>query len=233
MRVARVLIGSIVIVSVAVISIVYAVISRPRPRQETPRGGSITGRVVDSEGQPVVGALVYASRVHSPLGMLPTTVTDREGTFSFSELRFEAYTVYASKEEEGYPVYSPFYAVDPTDSTAGGMTSAMVTIYKQQPAADIVIAVGPRMAKFTGNIKDASGKPVGAEITLCRLDMPNSCVTAGSNKEEDGAFEFLAPPVPYTVEVYASGYEQKRINALPLPGGETKKLDFSLRADKH
>ena len=52
----------------------------------------------------------------------------------------EAYAVYASKEEDGYPISgSPFYAVDPTNSSAVTMSSATVTVYEQETAADVVI----------------------------------------------------------------------------------------------
>src|SRR5215204_3861100 len=114
-------------------------------------------------------------------------------------------------------------------------------VYGQQTTADVMIFLGPRMTKLTGRVRDTSGTPIGnAQITLCRSDMPDKCNVTGLNKPDDeGAFELLAPPVPFTIEISAPGYRAwnytspsvKAAPSGPAPGA-IKKLDVLLRRER-
>ena len=71
--------------------------------------GTITGTVVDNAGRPAVGAKVYAIRnlaagerqpVHH---LLPSQITNEDGSFSIQSLGFGTYSLYTEDIKDGYP----------------------------------------------------------------------------------------------------------------------------------
>src|ERR1700680_1048581 len=66
--------------------------------------GTVRGKVVDTSGQPVVGAMVSAKRLGVPLARAIEYVsTDQGGLFTIRGLEWGTYGIFANKEEDGYP----------------------------------------------------------------------------------------------------------------------------------
>jgi hypothetical protein len=123
--------------------------------------GVISGRVVDSSGQPLTSAIAYATAIGSrvpPRG----AVVDTEGAFKLEGLDTGVYSIWANAA--GFVTESPFAAPDaprkyyrPGDSVTislvkGGVISGTVTTVTGQP----VVAVVVRALR----VRDADGQPV-------------------------------------------------------------------------
>lgn len=195
-----------------------------------PGKGGLKGRVLDGNGQPVVGAQVTLDEVNSwGSTVLPIATTDEHGEFSFPELPAAEYKVNAGKEKDGYPntrfeLYS-----------TGDEVVPQVTVYAGQVTSDVVVRFGPKAPKIVGKVVDAeTGEPVeNAVIVISRLGEPGSRLMTGTNKEDEkGGFALLVPPVPVMVEISAPGYEKKQINSLQLSRGEARHIDIPLRRAK-
>lgn len=190
--------------------------------------GAITGRVLDADGRPVFNAEVQAFNTESGTGKVPTAYTDEQGVFLIKNLKPGAYRLPVAKEEDGYP---------PTDSTfysVGFTQPQQVFVYERQMTSDVVLHLGPKLAKLAGRIVDSkTHKAVvtdGVLITLRRIDNPNYPREISTN--ENGEFSILVPPVPTTIEVSAPGYEKKHLGSLHLKQKEVKRLDISLNPVK-
>jgi hypothetical protein len=231
----RFLVGLLVTsILITLVGAIYVTKSSPHvPQQEhVDASGSVAGRVLNAEGQPVAGAEVYADRTMSPMGKRPSARTDENGVFLIRDLRPGTYTVSAAKEADGYP---------PTDSSLysnGFVASAPeVAVYEQQTTSDVIVYLTQKAAKLKGKIvDDISGEPIQEiQVTLCRLDMPDRCLSTGGNIEDvKGAFELLTPSVPFTIEVSAPGYKIRRykIDSTQLRTDAPKELNFALRRIK-
>lgn len=218
------LIGTIVAVGIS-----YGVTHSSHFHQNvTSSSGAITGRVLDSNGQPVSGARVYALRSDFTMGRIFNFYTDEQGVFLIKDLTPGTYKIFAAKETDGYaPTDNPFYSI-------GLVEPPLVTVYEQQTTSDITVYLGPKAAKLIGRIVDAiTSKPIavqGKQITLRRVGNPDCSYTTGPDLK--GNFNILIPPVPVTVEVSVLGHEKKHLGPLHLKPEEIKRLDFSLRPEK-
>jgi hypothetical protein len=61
---------------------------------------------------------------------------------------------------------------------------------------------------------------------LSRIEDPLNSYGAGI--DINGNFEVLVPPVPFRVQVMATGYETKELGVFSLKSGERKRLDIVL-----
>ena len=110
--------------------------------------GVISGRVVDSSGQPLTGAIAYATAIGSrvpPRG----AVVDTEGAFKLEGLETGVYSIWAGAP--GFVTESPFAAPDaprryfrPGDSVTislvkGGVITGTVTTVTGQPVVAVVV----------------------------------------------------------------------------------------------
>ncbi len=127
----------------------------------SPSNSVISGRVVDSSGQPLTSAIAYATAIGSrvpPRG----AVMDADGAFKLEGLEAGVYSVWAAAP--GFVTESPFVAPDaprryfrPGDSVTislvkGGVITGTVTTFTGQP----VVAVVVRALR----VRDAEGQPV-------------------------------------------------------------------------
>ena len=103
--------------------------------------GTITGRVIDQNGQPLANAQVSARSYGSAAG--GTAITDRDGNFQINGLDPYAYIVSAS-----LPAYIPV----PRDPDANP-----VAFYRVGDSAQIQLIKG---GVITGSVKKANGDPV-------------------------------------------------------------------------
>ncbi|HET9528859.1 MAG TPA: carboxypeptidase-like regulatory domain-containing protein, partial [Blastocatellia bacterium] len=118
-------------------------IGQSRSRQQTSRPrGSIRGRVVGSDGQPMVNARVFLRSAGSQLGPARNTTTDEKGEFQVDDLGPSIYTV---------GVYTPGY-VDTTTSMAE----------RYLRSGDSVTIVLTKGSVITGTVTGMDGEPVVA-----------------------------------------------------------------------
>ena len=221
---------------IVIIGMVYAV-SYPNHTQQdpSPQHMALTGRVLDPSGQSVPRARVYAQRSEFAIGRLPNTITNEQGEFSFSDLVPGIYTVHADTEDEEYaPTYSSFHS-------AGFVQAPQVAIYEPPSTSYVEVYLGPRTAKLTGRIVDSvTNRPIlglqNIQITLKRVDQPDHLYATGP--DVNGNFTIHVPPMPFTVEVSAPGYQRwqyrrddsiRQPNTLQLASGQTRRLDIALR----
>ncbi len=168
------------------------------------------------------------------MGKVPMTYTDERGVFEFKRLAPGTYKISVSKKEDGYPPTDfPFYAV-------GYPAVPEVSVAAGQTVSDVVVHLGPKAARLTGRVVDAATHRLipgrGVRIMLRRVDDPdNTYVTA---PDAAGKIDILAPPMPFTVEVSASGYETWRYgregsgggaDSLQMKPAESRELKVSLR----
>ncbi|HEX8847312.1 MAG TPA: carboxypeptidase-like regulatory domain-containing protein [Pyrinomonadaceae bacterium] len=229
----RLLVGLLVALVLATVYASFALNRSRRTRQYrgtsshqeiSQSSGAITGRVLDAEGQPMFNAKVQAFNTEFGTGKVPTAYTDEQGVFLIKNLKPGTYRLPVAKEGDGYP---------PTDSTFYSMDFTQpqqALVYEGQTTSDVVLHLGPKVAKLAGHIVDStSHKKVlvdGVLITLRRVDNPDRPHQIST--DENGEFEVLVPPVPTAIEVSAPGYEKKKLEALLLTRGEVKRLNIAL-----
>jgi hypothetical protein len=194
--------------------------------------------VQTSDGQPVFEAEVLALRTDFAMGKVPSAYTDEEGAFRIDNLTPGTYIVSVSKVSENYPPTNyPFHS-------AGLVVPPQVTVFAGQTSSEVPVYLGPKGAKITIYLWDAATKKppthlMDARITLRRVDNPELSFTDGPTLR--GEFSALVPPVPFTLEVSAPGYETRTyrsenagspFDSLKLNPGETKRVDIALRHRK-
>lgn len=236
----RLLVGIFIVSSLVIGGVRYAASSsghKPhdsghKPQDSISWSGSITGYVVDPEGQPVHNAKVYADFSAAPMGKRRYVLTDAQGSFLINGLRPGRYAVSAAKEEEGYPPTDvPFYY-------SSGAESPKIVVDAEQTTSGVVVRMGQKAARLVGQAIDAkAGEPVGnARITLSRADNPE--YSYSTSLSLDGEFEVLIPSTPIEIKVSAPDYEDWRYvedrastqaRPLQLTAGETRKLSISLQ----
>jgi hypothetical protein len=192
----------------------------------------ITGQVLDADGQPVSGARVYAYPVAALEGRLPSASSDKEGKFSIAVEQTGKFLVAISKAEEGYPnTYSAFY-----NQSASSLPEVAVEVNQPPPSA--LIRLGPKSGKLTGQVLDAeNGWPVSqVQISLCRVEAPAYCHRTSADVPGQ-RFQFLAPNVPFTIQVSAPGYMDwygeggagSQAEVMQVEPGTTRELNVRLR----
>ncbi|MBI1853430.1 MAG: sigma-70 family RNA polymerase sigma factor [Planctomycetes bacterium] len=191
-------------------------------RIEYPWAGMVEGRVVDGNGDPVVGAEVSA--VAHPL--LANTVkiwvlngalkarhvtTSADGRFAIERLPVDHAIAIAARAPGFAPIFSEAFLA----RTSRGEPEVVVRLFRE--------------ARVVGSISEADGSPVaGARVVL-------PCHTAGMASPDgvesraDGTFELSAiGPGRYSLEAGLDGrrFESNVINPFDLAEGETKSFTF-------
>ncbi len=166
--------------------------------------------------------------------MPPHTITDARGDFTIAGLEPGTYFMEARKESEGYA--SNRYAF----ASAGLAEIPQIDLLKDQAVSGVIVRFGPKSAKLTGQVIDAkTRKPIElADITLRRADNPKYFTSIGLNDPKaNNRFHVLVPPLPFTIEVKSSGYEDwtysndgsgKHMDAIQLASGARKDLIIAL-----
>ena len=145
-----------------------------RGTNETPPAtGSIKGRVVADDGQPVVNATLMAQSVNGPRSVRPAQA-DAEGKFSFNDLPPASYVVFAT---------APGY-IDEAMSTGDPNDWPRYLIGAQLKIKMI------RGGVITGKVTDSKGDPiVGVPVHALALNNPSTSPTdflgAGGGESDD------------------------------------------------
>jgi hypothetical protein len=207
-------------------------------RRVAPQFGGIEGTVVDNNGQPISGSIVYAAKTDFVTGTIPVALTDKLGKFTLKSLPPGIYKLSAKKEDDGYP--------DPESAFHYGRLPAnllQVTVNENQITQNVIVKTGTRMGVLTINVVNATTKqPIkSSKVTLRRLDNTEFLYITGAYDADGANKKIPVPSVPFTVEVSTPSYavwryrkegSLKQGDSLQVDQGETKKLDVLLSQHK-
>jgi hypothetical protein len=173
-------------------------------------GGSITGIVLDSQGSPVSGAKVLALELESsPHRLLKFHLTDVSGRFYIQDLPWGTYSMWAGKEEAGYPeLPSLFYAPSSLPT---------VILRRKSPSSSVTIRLGPKAGAIEAvEIVDSkTGREVIGVITLQRGTDQKTTMEASTTQKP-----ILIPSESQVrVAVAASGYKPWPASGAPNGAG--------------
>jgi hypothetical protein len=193
--------------------------------------GTISGTVLNENGQPFKGVQVCTYRRDAPAnsrearGDCPAATTDESGQFRIDHVAMGATTVEAIKPEDGYIAF------------AGTTVIQEVTLTPNQRSATVVLKLGPKAARVLPSVTDKfTGKPiVDFEVswTIFDSDAPNSSTSSGQAIRR-GTRGAIVPPEKFLVlTISARGYKKwfyrdpsdpSRPAFLRLQPGEEKEL---------
>lgn len=181
-------------------------------------GGSVTGIVLDNQGSPVPGAKVLALELRSsPHRLLKFHLADAGGRFSIQDLPWGTYSMWAGREEKGYPeLPSPFYL-------HGSLPT--VTLRPTSPSTSVTIRLGPKAGAIeaVGLVDSKTGRQVTGVITLQRGADRESIMQASTTQKP-----ILIPSeTEVRVAVAASGYK-----GWPASGGPNVAGTLQLRPEE-
>jgi len=194
--------------------------------------GTIRGKVLNEQGQPVVDAKVFVtlSDTAPHIGAIRYRITDREGHFSIPNLTFAVYIVDMEAKTAGYAnTHWAFY----TD----GLPPTKVALTAMAPEADLVLITGPKAGIITGSISDAvTGNPLHATFHMWRIkdkDLHTSIETSVTPE-----YQVLIPPdVEVGISVHVPGYlewyypgspDDTNLAGLILRSGQKMTIDVRL-----
>jgi hypothetical protein len=183
-----------------------------------PRGGVITGRITDHNGEPQAGIPVFALRLSwrpdgtrhlepvSPgtLGLFDRNLTDDLGHYRIYALMPGSYIVGAGTLPGRMPVPDPA-AVEGTTyypGTANVDEAQTVEVAMgQEVPVHFALAATP-LARVSGTIVDSKGQPVVWRSVLLSTRTGGVSYRTAATTRPDGTFEISAvPPGNYTIEV--------------------------------
>jgi hypothetical protein len=193
-----------------------------------PRGGVVTGRVLDEFGDPIEDAQVVAMRSQYLQGRRQLLTSGRPGmTNDVGEFRIYGlppgqYVISATdrganlnmfgdspaggdRDRSGYaPTYYP--------GTANSADAQRITLGAGQKISDLTIALLPtRLARISGTAVDSQGKPIANATVMTMQPSSAGMLSAGGQVKADGTFTVNnVPPGDYTLVILPR----------PAPGGE-------------
>ncbi|MBS1789093.1 MAG: carboxypeptidase regulatory-like domain-containing protein [Acidobacteria bacterium] len=232
---------------------------QPATPSETPKNGSIKGRVTGNDGQPLASIPVMAipfgrSGIRrqgpgQPMAMPSQTVTDDEGNFEFPNLAPASYFISAS---------IPGYVAPMPEGSEG--EEATGNLYRLGEFANITLVKG---GVITGKVHNANGEPLtGVNVSAIRIgnvngetDELSAARSFGRNWRTDdrGVYRIYGLiPGSYIVQAGQMGDQGRALSpyredaptyypssardaAIPLavrPGDELTGVDIRYRADK-
>lgn len=191
--------------------------------------GTIKGTLVDENGTPVANAQVFliasSPAIHR---VIQVYGTDREGQFVIDNVRFGAYTVFAGKQDLGYPVMpGQFYGVDgfPVVNLKPGLPTVAVTIHLP-PTAGAIQSISVIDATTGQKLESAA-------ITLRRVADPDAFIQTSTTVKP-----ILIPSnTEVSIQITASGYkawppskgDPKAAGRMRLEPGQALKMDVKLQ----
>jgi hypothetical protein len=193
---------------------------------------NIEGRVINAAGEAVSGAKVYADFDSALTGMIATDMSDSEGHFSIAISSLGNYTVYGSKEEDGYPLTISGFHQQVTPDQIPRMK-----VTEPKTVTDVVLQLGEKAATLEGDLQDATSNQAitSATIVLRRADNLDLLYRTSTNAAHPGHFRVAVPSAPFTIEIESNGYQpwkytNKNSNiTLSVAKGESKQMHIKLR----
>jgi hypothetical protein len=190
---------------------------------------SIKGKVRDLSGQPLSGVTVCAHPQGAPGASSICERSDSDGGFRIFLKRPGRYALTGSTNSH-VPQLLPFFR-DPV--------SPLVELTLSEPGANAFasLTLGRKNGVLVGRAVDATtGLPIDDfRFVQCHADNPEICNSL-SAKSGDGMFRIVAPHVPFTLKITATGYEEwfglsgdDRRESIHIRSGETTELAVSLK----
>ena len=189
--------------------------------------------MINAVGEAVAGAKVFADLNTNVNGMIATDTSDRDGRFSITVSSLGTYTIYGSKEEDGYPLtISGFHQQVRLDQVP------QITVNEPKTVTDVVLQLGEKAAILDGDLQDANTNQAikAATIILRRADNLDALYRTSSDTAHPGHFRVVVPlSAPFTVEIESKGYKpwkfrsQAQGETVALNKGESKHLSVKLR----
>ena len=183
--------------------------------------GAIRGMVVDSVGQPVAGATVYALPSNAPPGPQVThsAETDALGRYDIRGLTWGKYIIVADKPESGYPnTRLAFYS---------NLKATTLVVGSSNLVVDTTIRLPPKAGWLDLRVVDATaGKELrSAVVTLRRVENPQLFITLSSTVPR------IAIPANtgIRVEISAPHYRNQPPFLIYLRPEEEKKMRIALK----
>ena len=207
----------------------------PQTANSSQPEGTITGTVLDENGQPFKRVQVCTYMRDAPEGSkaargdCPAATTDEAGQFRIDHVAMGATSVEAIKPEDGYIAF------------AGTSVSKEVTLTPNQSSATVVLRLGPKAGRLLPSVTDKfTGEPIidfEVRWTIFDPDAPNISSSGGQGISH-GIRGAIVPPEKYLVlTISAPGYKQwiyrdpsdpSRPAFLRLQAGEEKELTVEL-----
>ena len=175
--------------------------------QDTPLGwATVTGRVLDFDGRPLVGAEISVFPLDvAASGISPRRpITDREGRYRLVTPAYEGRTrLCAVKESAGYPDTQALLFVSGTETKE---SMPEIHLSPDTHITNIDIRLGPPDGTLEGSVVDAKTGAVvpKSRITMRRLDLEGA--TFSTSLYPQGHFLFALPATPIEITVVAPGY---------------------------
>lgn len=189
------------------------------------RGGVITGRVVDSDGKPVIEEEVYLALDGPSYGSPPpNAVTDDRGVYRIFGLRPGKYKVAAGKNDVGpSSTGPPRGAVYSRTYYPGGTDPAQATVIQVSDgseATNVDITFGRTLTRHTASgrvVNGQTGEPLsGVRYSVIQFFSPTSTSShRGSLTNNQGEFK-LENLTPGQYAVYVSPEEGKEFRSEEL-----------------
>lgn len=184
--------------------------------------GKIVGTVVAQNGVPLADAKVNALRQDTrPEGSgVRYVTTNSEGQFIIDRLAWGTYSVFAMKEEAGYPDLEPSFYSD-------RVKIPVVQITPTNPVGSVSIHLGPKAAVLLGSVSDAStGAPLNASFIFVRTHNKKDFLSTSL----PATYRVLVPAsTAVSLSVTSPGYKSWILqNPLDVSSGDEMHLDVQL-----
>lgn len=170
----------------------YAQTPNPTPQSEESRTGTISGRIVNESGQPLVGAAVFL-RTATPSNFTRTTTANNDGHFQINGLDPGLYSISAN---------APAFVALPTE------TDVQLPVYRVGDSVRLELVRG---GVITGTVTNAANEPVvGSRVRAFRVRDQNGkpargATAYGERMTDDRGVYRIYGLVPGTYLVQAGG----------------------------
>jgi hypothetical protein len=185
--------------------ILGALPSFPQTGDSSQPEGTISGTVLDEQGQPFRGVKVCTYMPGAPSGSKEArggcpVATDEAGQFRIDHVAMGTFTVEVIKPEDGYVAF------------AGTSVKETVTLGPSQSSATVVLKLGPKPGVLLPTVKDKlTGQPIisfQVSWEIVDSNSPNRSYSGGQTLEQGAKRAFVPPAKPLILTISASGYKK-------------------------
>ncbi|MDQ1640057.1 MAG: eukaryotic-like serine/threonine-protein kinase [Pyrinomonadaceae bacterium] len=191
--------------SLALVVLLFAFspnVSRALDSAQTPQDYVISGQVMDESGVPVVDVRMCAyPDDYEAVRQQSCSRSRANGQFAIPTGRPAAYTIYAENFDAGYAAERPFYRHP-------GSLVPRIVLSEAKRTASLTFRLPPKNGQLMGKAVDAiTGRPIdNLRFLMCQVSNRRACWST-SAKNAQGEFKLLAAHVPFTLQLFAEGYE--------------------------
>jgi len=195
----------------------------------------VVGRVINAAGEAVAGAQVFVESDDAG-ARISSDISDEDGNFSVKMRQLGDYTVYGSKEEDGYPLtVSAFHKQVRLDEIP------KLHITERKTIDNVIVQLGQSAAIIEGTVKDVLTHEgvQRATITLRRADNPDLLYRTSTQAESHGKFKLVVPTDAFTMTVESPSYDVwnygddgtlgRAPHSVKLKRGERRRVEVGLR----